>query len=163
MDILTIKCKRCEAMTNVGAGIVVNGDWLCNPCGEKVLTAPVGDVSLGAQLRTAPGTFRWMEEHARRIRDAKGKEYTVGSDNRLENFDVAAAQLATTPEIVLAIFAAKHWASILTYCRKPEEKLSEPIEDRIADMINYLMLLYLMVHRRNGDGQQATTRPGLDR
>lgn len=105
-----------------------------------------------------PGTFEWMEWHAQTIRDAKGPEYTVGSSNRLDNFDLVARQLGLTPEQVLSVFAYKHWASVLSYCADPEREMSEPIEDRIADMINYLLLLYLMVHRRNGNDQDRTSR-----
>lgn len=93
------------------------------------------------------GTFGWMLEHARRIRDVKGPEYTLGLDP-LHNFDVCASSLNTTPELILSVYAYKHWAAIMSYCAHPEKKTSEPIEDRIADMINYLLLLYKMTDRR---------------
>lgn len=109
-----------------------------------------------------PGTFEWMEFEAKLIREAKGPEYTFHSTNRLRNFDDVAAMTNATPEQVLFTYMYKHFSSIASYCGDPDRKLSEPIESRIADMINYLLLLYLMTHRRKmrdyyeGDQHPAT-------
>lgn len=99
-----------------------------------------------------PGTFEWMEFEAKLIREAKGPEYTFHSTNRLRNFDDVAGAINATPEQVLFTYMYKHFSSIASYCGDPDRKMSEPIESRIADMINYLLLLYLMVHRRNVNG-----------
>lgn len=92
------------------------------------------------------GTFEWMEEHARKIRDKKGPEYTEGG-HRLANFDNVAAAVGASSFAVLYTYLYKHLSSIATFCKNPTGVMSEAIEDRIADAINYLLLLYLMVYR----------------
>lgn len=79
---------------------------------------------------------------------AKGHDYTQGSPNRLQNFDAAAVRLGLRPEQVLAVYMNKHWSALETFFQKGRVE-SEPIEGRIADLINYLLLLSKMVARSN--------------
>lgn len=97
-----------------------------------------------------PGTIEWMEYHARCIRNKKAPEYTEGGD-RLANFDNVSKAVGVSPFAVLYTYLFKHLSSIATFCKNPNSLMSEAIEDRIADAINYLFLLYLMVHRRNNN------------
>lgn len=146
-------CEECDADLLIGDTVKPS---LCRNCFGQ-LPASVRKLLLGSgKVLCEPGSFEWMEAHARNIRDAKGPEYTVGSSNRLDNFDLVARQLNLTPEQVLSVFTYKHWTSVLSYCANPDRKMSEPIENRIADMINYLLLLYLMVHRRNDQNRTSS-------
>jgi hypothetical protein len=83
---------------------------------------------------------------------AKGEEY-AGSTDRLANFKRGASLTGATPLQVAFIYASKHYDSIATYVKKDaagfEQKLSEPIEGRFDDLINYCMLMKAIVHENN--------------
>jgi len=92
------------------------------------------------------------------LRD-KGREYQgpSGSYNVLANFDARSFEYDVAPETALMIFGGKHFESIRSYVRKLEEtgdlevadsKSSEPIEMRIVDLINYMLLLAACIKRR---------------
>ena len=76
----------------------------------------------------------------------KGFDYTQGSPNRLQNFDRNAERLGMRPEQVLAVYMNKHLDAIDTFIKHGRVE-SEPIDGRIHDAINYLLLLYKMVKR----------------
>lgn len=79
----------------------------------------------------------------------KGEEY-AGSADRLANFKRGANLTGTTPLQTALIYASKHYDSICTYIRKDAsgeiQKLSEPIEGRFDDLINYCILMKAIVH-----------------
>lgn len=92
---------------------------------------------------------------AQELMGSKGGEYAKGND-RLDNFRRNAASLSTDPELVWAVYAAKHWDAITTYITditagKTRER-SEPIEGRAHDLINYLILFCALVQAREGQG-----------
>lgn len=95
------------------------------------------------------------------ILGVKGRDYTQG-DGRLKNFTRNAERLGLSAEQVLAIYLFKHMDAIETYLRKGRVE-SEPIEGRIYDAINYLLLLYKLVQSRHrddkADAAKATGRP----
>lgn len=72
---------------------------------------------------------------------SKGKEYTVSSDDKLENFKAGAKSYGVDPKIILGIFLDKHLASIRNYIKTNREFSTESIEGRIMDARNYLALL----------------------
>lgn len=76
----------------------------------------------------------------------KGREY-AGPEDRLGNFKRGAAATGTTPETVCVIYLTKHLDSILTYIREGKEG-SEPIQGRIADLLNYTILLGALICER---------------
>lgn len=82
-----------------------------------------------------------------RVLEEKGRAYSTTTD-RLKNFDEAAGMLRMQPEEVWAVYAHKHWSSLVSYCHDPHAPISEGIDSRIVDMMNYLDLLYAMVQRR---------------
>lgn len=82
-----------------------------------------------------------------RVLEEKGRAYSTTID-RLKNFDDAAGMLGLKPEQIWAVYAHKHWSSIVTYCHDPGAPISEGIDSRIVDMMNYLDLLYAMCERR---------------
>lgn len=79
---------------------------------------------------------------------SKGKEYTVGSDDKLENFKMVAKQSGLDPIKVWFVYASKHWASICNYVKDGIEASNEPIDGRIMDMRNYLALLQGIIEEK---------------
>ena len=78
----------------------------------------------------------------------KGREY-AGSADRLANFKRNAALSGIDALTVLHVYMAKHWDSFSTYvrdmqARQPRE-LSEPIEGRLHDLINYAVLAIALI------------------
>lgn len=78
----------------------------------------------------------------------KGGEY-AGSEDRLANFKRGAQLTGASAQQVLFIYLSKHYDAIATYIRDratgTERRRSEPIEGRIHDAINYLLLLEALV------------------
>lgn len=78
----------------------------------------------------------------------KGEEY-AGSEDRLANFKRGAALTGCTPMQVLFVYASKHYDAIATFIRKDaagnEQVLSEPIEGRVDDLINYCLILQALI------------------
>jgi len=88
----------------------------------------------------------------------KGVEYQSskkGDDNVFDNFERAANDLGVDRIIPLKIYMNKHWDSICTFIRRlnsnqslkeVEADMSEPINGRIVDLINYLLLMNSMIN-----------------
>lgn len=74
------------------------------------------------------------------IVQSKRPEYTEGNIDVLHNFKVVAAELGITPMQVWYVYFRKHIASIAQFT-KGTISMSEPIDGRIADAMNYLDLL----------------------
>ena len=81
-------------------------------------------------------------EEAMDIMESKGKAYS-GIGDRLGNFNRLAAKTGVDRLKVWQIFFTKHIDAIDSYLRG-EYTDSEPIESRIVDAINYLLILYAM-------------------
>lgn len=79
----------------------------------------------------------------------KWKDYRWWSEDVLANFINMSQRLDISPEQALAIYMGKHFDAIYSYCKNHTIAHSEPIEERIADAINYLELLLAMVEERN--------------
>ena len=82
------------------------------------------------------------------LSDVKRVEYTEGNhnDNVLWNFENIADKVNLTPLQVLSVYYQKHNSSINNYLKDGKE-YSEPIEGRIQDMINYLLLMVAMLRK----------------
>jgi len=76
---------------------------------------------------------------------AKRPEYTEGHSDVLNNFKVVATELGLTPIQVWYVYFRKHVASIGQYAKKPDAGMSEPIQGRIMDALNYLELLNALI------------------
>lgn len=91
----------------------------------------------------------------------KGREY-AGSADRLANFKRNAELSGVDPLTVLHIYMAKHWDSFSTYVRdmqaKQPRELSEPIEGRLHDLINYAVLAVALIM----DAQGAMDAQGIE-
>lgn len=87
---------------------------------------------------------------------SKGAEY-AGSADRLANFKRGAALTGATPLQVAFVYASKHYDSLANFVRneaagKDRQKLSEPIEGRLDDLINYCILMKAII-KENSDAQ----------
>ena len=77
--------------------------------------------------------------------DKKSEDYASDAD-RLANFKRTGAALGLAPEVVLMIFATKHFDAVNAFVRGgAEDNRSEPIVGRIYDLQNYLDLLLGLV------------------
>ena len=95
----------------------------------------------------------------------KGREY-AGSADRLANFKRNAALSGVDPLTVLHVYMAKHWDSFSTYVRdmqaKQPRELSEPIEGRLHDLINYAVLAVALIRdAQESDPMQANEVPAI--
>ena len=77
---------------------------------------------------------------------AKRPEYTEGHEDVLNNFKVVAAELGISPIQVWYVYFRKHVASISQFAKDPSRQMSEPVDGRICDAMNYLELLFALVH-----------------
>jgi hypothetical protein len=125
------------------------------------------------------GNEKWQQviestfEQVRMLGKVKGREYS-GEIDRLLNFRRLGDRFDLPMEVILAVYATKHWDSIQTYIRdmnlhganyltsiEYRKNQSEPIGGRIDDLITYLLLLKCMVQERydnaaNDAGKQAS-------
>lgn len=92
------------------------------------------------------------------LMQVKGGEY-AGDADRLANFKRNAEKLGLPPETVLMIYFHKHYDAFMQHYRdhfitKINRPRAEPIEGRIDDMINYLILYKgLLLERRENDSE----------
>lgn len=80
-----------------------------------------------------------------KILKVKGDDYTVGNaeKDRLHNFRTVAGFTGLSMMEVFATYWYKHVSAIFAYVKGQSE--SEPIEERIADAVNYLLLFSKIV------------------
>jgi hypothetical protein len=80
------------------------------------------------------------------IYDRKGNDYTRGKGDidRLDNFREAAAGAGISILQSWYVYAYKHWSAVIRFVREGRVE-SEPIESRLYDVINYVVLLLLHV------------------
>lgn len=78
----------------------------------------------------------------------KGADYTKGSEDALLNFKEGGKDIAAPPEKVLYIYMWKHWTAICNYIRTGGQSESEPIDERIKDLINYAVLLKAIIQEK---------------
>jgi hypothetical protein len=87
---------------------------------------------------------------AKLIAKAKGEDYTKGSADALFNFKEAGKAIDLDPKKALYIFMNKHYNAIVNYIKTNGQSESEPIDERIKDMINYLVLLRGLIIEERG-------------
>lgn len=98
-----------------------------------------------------------VEHHTsqrREMSQVKGDEYANDND-RLMNFKRNAKALGVTPEMILMVYAEKHFSAIQNYvkrgCPYNDPKTSEPILGRIYDLQNYMDLLIALLVEKHED------------
>ena len=93
-----------------------------------------------AQLEAGAYSINLADLEIEKVLGKKAKEYAVNG-NRYHNFDVAARVLGQTREEALMGMAIKHFVCILDMVEVPWEIDSTIVDEKIGDMINYLILL----------------------
>lgn len=83
------------------------------------------------------------------LSDKKRIEYTEGNhlNNVLYNFEAIAKELGLEPMQVLSVYLNKHISSLRNFFKYGTVH-SEPIEERVKDIINYLLLMVAMTHKQ---------------
>lgn len=87
----------------------------------------------------------FLSEYCAKVTDSKGPEYSRGEVDVNSNFKRTAEATGIDPLQVCYIFMAKHLDSIANYIKNRPSNLSEPIEGRIGDAINYLLILASLI------------------
>lgn len=90
--------------------------------------------------------FNKIVEDERYLLEEKGREYASDKDS-LANFK-SKMDIGVNPLQVAMIFMDKHYSSIKSYVKTGKELSNESIESRIADMRNYLFLMYALIKER---------------
>lgn len=90
-----------------------------------------------------------LTEHRRGISDVKSVDYTRQNPDKLHNFKSVAESAGLRPEQVWLVYAQKHFDAICTYIKSNGQSESEPIKERISDLLNYGELLWGLI---NDDG-----------
>ena len=83
--------------------------------------------------------FETILYEAKVLRVAKGHDYS-GDEDSNRNFKEGGKRLGLKPEQVLGVYLDKHLEAIHTFIKDGVVK-SEPIEGRVMDAINYLLIL----------------------
>lgn len=98
------------------------------------------------------------------IAEQKGADYTKGSTDALANFKEGGKAIGIDPKEVCWIFMNKHYQAITNYVRTDGKSESEPISERIKDMINYLVLLQaIIIEETDIIEMPEIMDPGIDR
>lgn len=105
------------------------------------------DVANEAKVQEITGDedFDAMLHRCIKILGVKGRDYTIGNIDRLHNFRTVAAFADVTDYKALGVYFYKHVSAIFSFIKSGGQNESEPIEDRIADVINYMLLFHKMV------------------
>lgn len=83
----------------------------------------------------------FIENHVLAVLASKGSEYSRGEDDCNSNFKRVAEAIGLDPIKVAYVYLAKHLDSIANYVKTRETPSGEPIEGRLGDAVNYLMIL----------------------
>ena len=89
---------------------------------------------------------------------AKWKDYSWVTDDVFGNFKEVAAELGITPMQVLWVYMNKHFKALNKYIRNPNAIISEPIEWRIIDAMNYLDFMYGLYSEGEKPCQKESSR-----
>lgn len=100
-----------------------------------------------------------MAERADTIMWPKMADYANGRFD--SNFRKRAKDAGISVKQAWICLASKHWDAIISFCRDGKLE-SEDIRDRIADQINYLMLLAGIVEDESGREGASTEAIGSE-
>jgi len=83
-------------------------------------------------------------EESFKLLKSKNKDYST-NDDALNGFKLAAKDAGITTYQAWLIYARKHWGAIANFCKNGGQVESEPIRERLKDMINYCALLEAII------------------
>jgi hypothetical protein len=103
------------------------------------------------------------------ILNSKGVDYARGSEDVNANFK----ELGASVDIIWTgregkyitwwVYFMKHWFALRSWFRSGA-LASEPIEERIKDLINYLLILYCLIKEdKLNEEKNSTNSPGLEK
>jgi hypothetical protein len=104
-----------------------------------------------------------METYIFPVMKAKGMEYSRGEEDVNSNFKRAGQDIGLTPIKILYVYLKKHLDSIAYYVKTGQTKSNEPIQGRIGDAIDYLLILASLIEEESAEApaspefQDATT------
>lgn len=93
-----------------------------------------------------------LTEHRHGLSDSKRKDYTKGSDDVLANFKNVAESTGLRPEQVLLVYMQKQFDAVANYVKSNGQSESEPIKERISDLLNYGELLWGLINEVGDTG-----------
>jgi hypothetical protein len=83
-----------------------------------------------------------LHRMAQTIAEKKRPDYTQGATDVLANFKDAARDAGITPMQAWAVHFQKQYSAVCRWAKKPDASLSEPLDSRFADLLNYIGLGY---------------------
>lgn len=86
--------------------------------------------------------IKQLTDHRHGLSASKRKDYTKGSDDVLANFKNVAESTGLRPEQVLLVYMQKQFDAVANYVKSNGQSESEPIKERISDLLNYGELLW---------------------
>lgn len=98
----------------------------------------------------------FIDKHVHPVMAAKGEEYSRGEEDCNSNFKRVAEAVGGDPITICYVYLAKHLDSIASYVKTGEVKSDEPIEGRIGDAVNYLLILASLIEETRGPKTQVT-------
>lgn len=101
-------------------------------------------------------------ESTRKVLASKGEEYAGDSSSRFHNFEIAAALNRELPEEALWGFVTKHIVSLSDMVVIPEHATLAAWDEKIGDVINYMILLKGMVRRHDANKRKIETDAAQD-
>ena len=102
-----------------------------------------------------------LTEHRRGLSASKRKDYTKGSVDVLANFKNVAESTDLRPEQVLLVYMQKQFDAVANYVKSNGQSESEPIKERISDLLNYAELLWGLVNEKQSADNQLDLFTGV--
>lgn len=100
----------------------------------------------------------FMQQYCKGVMETKGTEYSRGEEDVNSNFKRVAADLGMNPQQVLWVYMRKHLDSIAYFVKTGETKSEEPIEGRVGDAVNYLLILASLIEETRREGEWVPER-----
>lgn len=97
------------------------------------------------------------------LSEVKGGDYS-GKDDTLRFFKDRARELGTTPQMVWAVLAGKHWSAIMSAAKEAGNdgySPSEPVAGRVRDLVVYLFLFLAMDSEIDDDPEESVADDDL--
>jgi len=87
-----------------------------------------------------------LTDHRLTLSASKREDYTRGDEDVLANFKNVAKSTGLRPDQVLLVYAQKQFDAVANYVKTGGQSESEPIKERISDVLNYMELLWGLIN-----------------
>jgi len=107
----------------------------------------------------------FLEKECLPLLRAKGTDYARGTEDANANFYRIAEALKDRGLDVFdvwCVYAHKHWDAIMSWVGKRKLESNETLAGRIADMINYLLILHTLLVDHDAAAKDSLFLPGLE-